>query len=164
MKPPRPTGVAILAILDIVVGILALLGGIFIAALGGSGLLALYGYGFFNGFVAVVGGFIIVIGILAIIVGWGMWSGKEWAWLLAIILYGLGALSGLLSLAGGNLSSVVGLPIDVLLLWYMFRPHVKAFFGRGWEPSLLRRCSLLLRPWPKLSLQDLSKYFFNGSQ
>lgn len=131
MKPPRPTGVALLAILDLLFGILALLGGIFIAAIGGSGLLTLYGYGFFSGFVAVAGGFVIIIGILAIVVGWGMWSGKEWAWLLAIILYGLGALTGLLSLAGGNLSSVVGLLIDALLLWYLFRPHVKAFFGRG---------------------------------
>ncbi len=131
MKPPRPTGVAVLAILDLLAGILALIGGIFIAALGGSGLLALYGYGFFSGFVAVAGGFVIIIGLLAIVVGWGMWSGKEWAWILAIILYALGALSSLLSLAGGNLSSVVGLLINALLLWYMFRPHVKAFFGKG---------------------------------
>jgi hypothetical protein len=131
MKPPRPTGVAVLAILDFLAGILALLGGVFIAALGGSGLLALYGYGFFSGFVAVVGGFVIIIGIFAIIVGWGMWSGKEWAWILAIILYALGALSSVISLAGGNLGSVVGLLIDALLLWYLFRPHVKAFFGRG---------------------------------
>ena len=131
MKPARPTGVAVLAILDFIVGILALLGGVFIAALGGSGLLALYGYGFFSGFVAAIGGVIIIIGIFAIIVGWGMWSGKEWAWILAIILYALGALSGLISLAGGNVGSVLGLLIDALLLWYLFRPHVKAFFGRG---------------------------------
>jgi hypothetical protein len=130
-KPPRPTGVAVLAILDLIAGILALLGGIFVAALGGSGLLALYGYGFFSGFVAFIGFFIIIVGVLAIVVGWGMWSGKGWAWILAIILYALGALTSLLSLAGGNVSSVVGLLIDALLLWYMFRPHVKAYFGRG---------------------------------
>jgi hypothetical protein len=60
-----------------------------------------------------------------------MWTGKGWAWILAVILYGLGALSSLISLAAGALSSIVGLLIYAFLLWYLWRPHVKAFFGRG---------------------------------
>jgi hypothetical protein len=131
IKPARPTGVAILAILDLLFGLVAVLGGTVLIGLGGSGILSTFGFGAFSGFVAGIGGFFIIIGILAIIVGWGMWTGKEWAWLLAVILYGIGVLFGLLSLISGSASSLGSLIIDAILLWYMFRPHVKAFFGRG---------------------------------
>lgn len=131
MKPARPTGIAILAILDFLGGILALLGGAFMIGIGGTGILSQFGYGAYSGFVSAFGGLAIIVGIFAILVGWGMWTGKEWAWVLAIILYALGLLFSLLSLVGGPLSSIIGLLIYAFLLWYLFRPHVKAFFGRG---------------------------------
>lgn len=131
MKPARPTGVAVLAILDLIGGILALLVGVLLVGIGGTGILSQFGYGFYSGFVSLFGGIIVIVGVLALVVGWGMWTGKRWAWVLAIVLYALGILSNLGSLAGGSVSSIVGLLIYALLLWYMFRPHVKAFFGRG---------------------------------
>lgn len=124
-------GITILAILDILVGILAIAGGGLIVGVANSSILASYGYSMFNGIIAVIGGFAIVIGLFAIFVGWGMWNGKGWAWILAVVLYGLGALFGLIGLVGGGYSGIVGLLIDILLLWYMFRPHVKAYFGKG---------------------------------
>jgi hypothetical protein len=130
-KPSRPTGVTILAILDLVGGVIAFLIGLFVVALGGSGLLAQFGYGFVSAFVVAAGVVIIIIGFLGVLLGWGMWAGKEWAWLLAVILYALGALSSLASLATGSFSSIVGLVIYALLLWYLWRPHVKAYFGKG---------------------------------
>ncbi|MDA4125793.1 MAG: hypothetical protein OK452_01115 [Thaumarchaeota archaeon] len=130
-KPSRPTGVTILAILDFVGGVLAFFVGLFVVALGGSGLLSQFGYGFVSGFVVVAGVAVIIIGLLGLLLGWGMWTGKEWAWILAIVLYALGALSSLLSLAGGSLGSIVSLVIYGLLLWYLWKPHVKAYFGKG---------------------------------
>jgi hypothetical protein len=120
-----------LAILDLLGGVIAFLVGLFVVALGGSGLLARFGYGFVSAFVVAAGVVIIIVGLLAVLLGWGMWAGKEWAWLLAVILYALGALSSLGSLATGNFSSIVGLVIYALLLWYLWRPHVKAYFGKG---------------------------------
>ncbi len=131
MKPSRPSGVAVLAVLDLIVGILAFIGGVFMIAVGGSGLLSTVGYGAYSGFAVGFGAFAIIVGLFAVVVGWGMWSGRTWAWLLAVVLYAIGILFGFTSLAAGSLSSIVGLVIDVFLLWYMFRPHVKAFFGRG---------------------------------
>ena len=129
-KPPRPTGVAILAILDIIGGIIALLvGGLL--AVGSSALTAFYGTFIFAGFLAVIGGIVAVVGILAVLVGWGLWSGKGWAWTLAFVLAILGIVGGLISVAFGGFTSVVGLLIDVLIVWYLLRPHVKAYFGRG---------------------------------
>lgn len=124
-----------MAVLELLFGVLALLGGLFFIGAGGSGLLSMLGYGAYVGFSFGFGGFILAIGTLAIVVGWGMWSGREWARVLAIVLYGLWALFNLLSLIGGAISSVVGLLISVFLLWYMFRPRVKAFFGKGTETT-----------------------------
>lgn len=131
MKPVRPTGVTILAILDFLGGILALLGGVFLVAVGRTGIMSRLGYGMYEGFIAGVGGAALVVGLFAILVGWGLWSGKEWAWVLAIVLYALGLLFSLISLVGQPIRAVIGIVVYVLLLWYLFRPGVKAFFGRG---------------------------------
>ena len=135
LKPQRPTGITILAVLDILGGILALLLGALLAAAGGSGVLSSVGYGNLSGLVSIAGGFLVVVGALAILVGWGMWSGKGWAWVAALILAALGVIGGLGSLVVGRFSGVVSLIIDVLILWYLFRPHVKAYFGRG-QPAM----------------------------
>lgn len=131
MKPARPTGVSILAILDILGGILAVLLGGVLAARSGSGLLNSVGFSGFTGLVTAIGGGVVIAGLLAIFVGWGMWTGKGWAWIVALILAGLGVLGGLGSLAFGSTSALVSLVIDVIIVWYLFRPHVKAYFGRA---------------------------------
>lgn len=134
MKSSRPTGISILAILDLIGGIFLAFVGIVVAAATSSGVLSSLGYsGYANlaGALEVVGGLFAVLGVIAILAGWGMWTGRAWAWTLAVVLYVLGALFSLISLLGGSLASVVGLLIEVFLLWYMFRPHVRAFFGRG---------------------------------
>jgi hypothetical protein len=130
-KPMRPTGITVLAILAMIFGVIAILGGVFVAAVGGSSILALYGYGAFSGLLSVLGVAVAVYGFLIFIFGWGMWTGKGWAWILGVILVILGILSGLGSLGVGNFTSIGGLIIDVIILWYLFRPHVKAYFGRG---------------------------------
>jgi hypothetical protein len=131
MKPQRPTGVTVLAICYLLFGIVALLLGALLAAAGGSGILNSVGYGALSGLVSIVGGVLAVVGILGILVGWGMWSGKGWAWIVALVLSALGIIGGLGSLVTGSFSGIVSLAIDVLILWYLFRPHVKAYFGRG---------------------------------
>jgi hypothetical protein len=130
-KPPRPTGIAILAVLEIVGGILAVVGGAGMAAVGGSGMLASLGYAGLSGMVAVVGGAVLIIGFLAVLLGWGMWTGKSWAWTLSVAFYIIGAVLDVVSILGGGLTGIVGLLIDILLLWYLWRPHVKAYFGKG---------------------------------
>jgi len=130
IRPGRPAGIAILAILELIGGIIILLLGIGLAAVGGSLFTAL-GYSGLGGVAALLGGIVAIFGLLALLVGWGLWTGKGWAWLLAVILSVLGVLFSIASIAVGSFTSVVGLLIDALILWYLFRPHVRAFFGRG---------------------------------
>jgi hypothetical protein len=130
-RPPRPTGITLIAILGFIGGILAILFGGLVLAVASSGILNTYGVGMFSGVVSLVGGGLVVVGLMVIFVSWGMWSGKSWAWYLAVVLYALGVVFGVVSLIGGGLFGIVSLLIAILLLWYMFRPHVKAYFGIG---------------------------------
>ena len=125
-RPPRPLGVTVVAILQILGGILLVLGGAALAAVPQLVELPLPGFGFLFGG---LGAFFIVIGILALLVGWGLWAGKGWAWWLTVILQALGIVSSLASLALGDPTAIASLIIAAIILYYFFKPHVKAYFG-----------------------------------
>jgi hypothetical protein len=127
-KPRRPTGVTILGILAILAG----LGGIAVGAvaLGVSGLVAsTYPGG--AAVAAAIGAVLLIIGILELVYGIGFFGGKGWAWTLAMIGSVLQIIFGIVSIAFGSVGSVFGLIISILILYYLTRPHVKAYFGKG---------------------------------
>lgn len=136
-KAERPLGVAILAVLDILGGILALFVGIgfmalsaIIAEMGGAEVLGGL-FAFFEAFIIVLGLIFLVLGILGIAVGWGFWKGSGWAWILGVVFYVIGIILGVVSLALGDLTSIVSIIIGALLVYYLFRPNVKAWFGKA---------------------------------
>ena len=127
-KPGRPTGVTILGVLAVLAGI----GGIIVgaAALGLSGLVAsTYPGG--AAVAAVIGGVFLILGILELVYGIGLFGGKGWAWTLAMIGSILNIVFGIVSIVFGSVGSIFGLIISILILYYLTRPHVKAFFGKG---------------------------------
>ncbi|HID05244.1 MAG TPA: hypothetical protein EYH45_03790 [Candidatus Caldiarchaeum subterraneum] len=125
----RPTGVTILAVLEIIGGILSLLGGV--------GLMVLAGFaatvpvvGIFAGVLVALGAALTLLGILSFIVAYGLLKGMGWAWMLALILSIIGVIIGVVSLVQGGVSAVVGIIINVIIIYYLTRPHVKQYFGR----------------------------------
>lgn len=116
---------------------LGLVGGILCFVAGGlvvtgSSTPTIYGHGPITGLMAMIDGvLVILLGILAFAAGWGGWSGKGWAWTLNIILGGVTIVSYLFSITLGEWSYVVGLVIEPYILWYLWRPHVKAYFRRA---------------------------------
>jgi hypothetical protein len=127
----RPLGIAILAVLNIIGGIFGLFGGIALAALSGT-VSGLPGLGAISsGWLVAVGIFAIIIGILPVAVGWGFWKGSEWAWTLGVVLYIIGIIYGVVWLVQGNVSSLVSVIIGGLIVYYLFRPNVKAWFGKA---------------------------------
>lgn len=136
----RPTGVTIIAILAFIGGIFAIVAGLGLTVLGGilGGALAASGEaagGIFGGLMAVFGIGTLGIGIAEIIVGWGLWGLKPWAWMVAVILFIANiALSLLTALGGGDLISlntIVGIAIPAIILYYLMTPPVKTAFGRA---------------------------------
>jgi len=130
----RPTGVTILAILEIIGGIFSLIAGLMFLVLfvamssmiGGVPEAAPFAI-LLGAFGAVIGGLLILISIVCFIIAYGFWKGKGWAWVLGLIFAILGIISGLISLPMGIISII----INGLIIYYLTRPHVKAFFGRA---------------------------------
>lgn len=113
----RPLGVTIIAILMIIVGILSVV----------------FGAIFF-----LVGGFVpVAVGIASIAMAYGLWKGKRWAWTITLILSAIGVISGIASIAIGNVGGIVSVIIYGVIIYYLYRPNVKAFFGKM-QPSAIK--------------------------
>jgi|SRR5215831_15287979 len=133
MQKTRPLGVTVITILIVITGILTLLVGIGSVAIG-----PIIGIGL----VFVAGGAIsLALGVAYLVMGYGLWKGKGWAWTISTILLIIGIIIDIISLprtiatgssnAGSNLSGViVSIGINAFILYYLYRPHVKAYFGR----------------------------------
>lgn len=125
----RPVGISILSIILIVFGILALL----IIILGLVGVAALNG-NHAGALSAIATVLLVVVGILAIaniVVGWGLWTLKRWAFWTAVIVEGLSILINLYSWLGEhNNSAIFSLVVPAIILIYLFADrNVRAAFA-----------------------------------
>lgn len=137
----RPTGVTIIAILNIISGIIMVVGGFGLAAISSilptmttidpnaGGQMAVAGLLGAGG--VAIGGILIILGIISFIVAWGLLKGKSWAWSVTIILSIISIVIGIVSLVAGSFGSIVNIIIAGIIIYYLYRPHVKAFFGKS---------------------------------
>jgi drug/metabolite transporter (DMT)-like permease len=135
----RPTGVTVIAILIIIGGILLLLAGIAGVAVGSLFISQIVGLGF-----VIIGAIILAVGIGYLVVSYGLLKGKRWSWTITVILLFIGIAINVVSIIFGsfainmdtssflttNSGSIVGIIISVIILYYLYRPHVKSYFGK----------------------------------
>ena len=137
----RPIGVTLIALLCIGVGVMLVLGGLSLVAL--TGLLG-SGYGSdipglsdipYMDLILAIGGFValifVIVAIIGFVVAWGLLGGKGWARTLAIAFSALFLVLNLLSLFSGVSYNLVIIAISALIIYYLFTPPAKAFFGKG---------------------------------
>ncbi|MHA1960945.1 MAG: hypothetical protein ACW99U_11980 [Candidatus Thorarchaeota archaeon] len=113
----RPMGVTILAVLQI-------LGGAIVLFLGGVlGLLAAALLPpAFAAFALIFAAFAVILGLISLVVGYGLWGLKSWAWTWAMIVNVLNIITALL---GGN---YIGLVIPIIIVLYLNSPDIKRRF------------------------------------
>jgi hypothetical protein len=116
----RPLGVTIIGILWILAGLLTAIG----AGLGGAAL-AIIGLGALGAMVGVV---FIIIGLVFIALGIGCFKGWPWVWPVGVIFTIIGLIINLLSILSNTAAAIVGILIDIIILWYLFQPQGKAWF------------------------------------
>lgn len=80
---------------------------------------------------AITSALLLVIGIvflilagLGFIMTWGLWNGKNWARIIAMILSGISIAFSLFSLPGSILSIIINLTI----LYYLTQPYIKEYY------------------------------------
>ena len=116
-RPSRPIGVAILAILVVLGGVLFLLSGIAILLF--SAAFALGGLGIFGLAGSILGGIVLIFGIIWIAVGLGLWNLRGWAWWLAVIVMVLTILGGI------SAPAVIMVPLLILIYLILVRNHFR---------------------------------------
>src|SRR5213596_859468 len=134
-RPSRPTGITILAILEILIGIVGLLASL--AIIGLSAITStLPSIGLLVGTIGlVIGGVFLFFSLVWLATGFGFLHGKGWSWTLGMIFSILSILGAVGALTIGLITGgIVGIFFWSLLIYYLTRTHVKAFFGKGLLP------------------------------
>jgi hypothetical protein len=131
-RPSRPVGITILAVLEMLIGIVGLL-----ASLAIIGLSALFSTlprvgSLLGTFGLIIGGVVLFFSLIWLATGAGFLHGRGWSWTLGVIFSALSLLGAIGALTIGLITGGVGgLVFWGLMLYYLTRIHVKAFFGKG---------------------------------
>lgn len=126
----RPTGVTIIAILAAIGGVFGLLAGLALVGIGGA---VAAGGAAAGGLATIVGLLLLVYGVVGLILAYGFWTLKPWAWTLGVGLEVAGIVINILQFMNNSanaVGTVVSIAIAAVVIWYLFQPHVKAAFGR----------------------------------
>ena len=119
-KSNRPKGIAFIALLTLVSGLLSIFSGDVI---------------------------FLILGIISIIMFYGLLKGREWAWSVTIIVSVFNIVASVTFLASsffnfpitnsnnpivlGSMILAYKIGINAIILYYLYRPQVKIFFGKS---------------------------------
>lgn len=134
----RPIGVTIVAILQILGGVLLLLAALSIF-LAGNTILAEMAQqnpeiSVTSAFLPILGTMLLVFAAIAFLIAFGLFRLKGWAWLATLILQGINVftnLSSLISRPADAAGSLFQLIISGIIIYYFLTPGVKRAFGRS---------------------------------
>ena len=134
-RPSRPVGITILAVLEILIGVTGFLASLAIIGLSAllstlprvGSLLGTFGF--------IIGAVVLFFSTIWLATGVGFLHGRSWSWTLGMIFSVLSLLGAIGALTIGLITGGVGgLVFWGLMLYYLTRTHVKAFFGKGGFP------------------------------
>lgn len=128
----RPFGVTLLAALQILLGILELLGGAALAVVTFV-LPEMFPHVRFFASRSMFSGLgLVAFALVDFILAYGLWKGKGWAWVGSLIFAVIGLVFSALSLfMRPRLGEGVSLILDLVILYYLMQPRVQSYFGKG---------------------------------
>ena len=145
MAADRPILISIVSILNLVLGLLAIIIGIVVIAdiagfttelvnqlwdkIQEQGQSVDFTKDDLLNVVKIFGGMISVAGIINALIGVGMWLGWRIMWYIGLVVNILELIFAIGTLIFGNFSAIVSIIINGLIIYYLFRPGVKAFFN-----------------------------------
>ena len=84
----------------------------------------------FSVYFVVIASILIAIGIAYLVVSYGLMKGRGWAWSVTIILSYIGIVFSIVAIVSGNFASIPQLIISIIIVFFLYRPQSKAFFGK----------------------------------
>jgi hypothetical protein len=127
----RTRAVLAAAIIEILLGLFALIGGVGHLLLGFGGLVSFSGTDVTLGALAnALGDLFTVEGLILLAAGIGLWMGKKWGWKLSLAIVVVGIITSVPVLALGSVGAIPALVMNVVLLILLTRPSFRNQFGR----------------------------------
>lgn len=125
-----PTGITVLGILQIILGIILAVFAIMVMVM--SHMVGDYSY--FGAMTSVIGGAVTAILILlaafSFLIASAMFSGKKWGRTIVIVFSIVTLVMDASSMMVGNVFGIGGIILNGIVLYYMWRPHVIAYFAK----------------------------------
>ena len=122
LKPKKPIGVVIIAVIAVAGGLLSLFGAASVFSGNATG----------PTWLAII---VVIFGVLGLALGVGFYTGARWTWMGGIVIYVISILLGILEiLYGGTVGGVGGIiriAAGIVIPLYLTRPGPKNFFGKG---------------------------------
>ena len=116
----RPLGITILGILWVIGGLILLSGGLTVALVGGAAIGSL-GW--------ILGIIYMLWGILELAIGVGSFMGWPLVWIVSVVLAILSVVQAIYAIFTQGWTYLLSALIAVIILYYLFQPDVKAWFG-----------------------------------
>jgi hypothetical protein len=83
-----------------------------------------------SGALLAAGAVLIAIGLAYLFVSYGLLKGKGWAWTVTMIVSYIQIITSIITIAGGNFFSIGHLIISIVIVYFLYRPSTKAYFGK----------------------------------
>ncbi|MFX1482372.1 MAG: hypothetical protein ACFFCP_04200 [Promethearchaeota archaeon] len=110
----KPTGVVILAILQLISALMVIYGAVVVLM-----VTAIFG--------ALISVILLIIGIIGLILFYGLWTLKSWAWIWTLLANLLTLVLGLLGDLG-SITNWISIAISAIIVIYMLMPSTRAYF------------------------------------
>lgn len=123
----RPVGVTILTILEVVSGILRIVGGAFLLDIAE---MIVFRVGL-EAILMILSLIFMIIGFVQFVMAYGLWTAQGWAWTWTLILTIIGAIFAVVNMTRGHIWGLITLILDLVVLFYLSTPKVRSFFGKG---------------------------------
>lgn len=128
----RPFGVTLLVVLQIILGILELLGAVAVAFVSFVLPEMVPHVRFFAPRSMFSGLVLVVFAFVEFILAYGLWRGKGWAWIgsliFAVIVLVFSAFTLFMRLRVGE---VIALVLNLVIIYYLMQPRVQSYLGKG---------------------------------
>lgn len=82
------------------------------------------------------GAVLLALAIVSFVVAYGLLKGRGWAWTVTLILSIISIVWNAITIVTAlNFGGIISIIISAIIIYYLYRPHVKAYFGKGVSPS-----------------------------
>jgi hypothetical protein len=128
-KKTRPNGITVLAALEVLAGIAYLLGAVALMVAGAMTPLTQLPI-FLSALAGAFGFVLLILALVSFLLAYGLFTGRRWAWLWALVFAVIGILVALVEAIGSFSSAITPIVLHLIVIYYLTRPYIKAFLGK----------------------------------